>query len=122
MRKDLGAEPNERGIYIGSLEGTAGSFWPVVDESGEIHLQTAVTTDASSVTISVVIDITSRLVALSMADLDKVSDFIETLKASSIGNVSDAMASALASEATLAKYWDTPEEDAAWADLLEETL
>jgi hypothetical protein len=31
--------------------------------------------------------------------------------------ISDAMACALASEATLAKYWDTPEEDAAWAYL-----
>jgi hypothetical protein len=35
--------------------------------------------------------------------------------------ISDAMACALASEATLAKYWDTLEEDAAWAYLSEAT-
>jgi hypothetical protein len=93
-----------------------------MDQAGEISLKSVVTTTASSDVINVVNQIASRLVALNMADLDQVSEFVEILETSLPNEVSDAMASAMASEAVLAKYWNTPEEDAAWADILEETL
>jgi hypothetical protein len=56
-----------------------------------------------------------RLIRLTPEQLTLVSRYIDSLE-------SEAMACALASEATLAKYWDTPEEDAAWGDLLEAML
>jgi hypothetical protein len=46
--------------------------------------------------------------------LNEVVDFVEYLKQKQLKNIPPAM---LASEAALAKEWDTPEEDAAWAGL-----
>ena len=82
-------------------------------KSIKMEAMSTATTDV----ISVVNQITSRLMTLPVNDLYEVARFIEALETSSAGSVSEAMACALASEATLAKYWDTPEEDAAWADL-----
>ncbi len=78
-------------------------------------------TTASNDVISVVNQITSRLMTLPVNDLYEVARFIDALEFSSSSTVSEAMTCALASEPTLAKYWDNPEEDAAWADLLEAT-
>jgi len=51
---------------------------------------------------------------LPAASLDEVLDFVAWLK---YRKLSQAPETALLSEASLAKDWDTPEEDEAWAGL-----
>jgi hypothetical protein len=46
-----------------------------------------------------------------------VTAFVEELLQQAFQKEHGGHATALASESTLAKIWDTPEEDAAWADL-----
>ena len=46
--------------------------------------------------------------------LQEIADFIGYLKLKNLKNIPETM---LLSEKSLAKNWDTPEEDEAWADL-----
>jgi hypothetical protein len=55
-----------------------------------------------------------ELDTLSPQSLGKVLDFVGCLKQQ---RMRDIPATMLLSEAVLAKDWDTPEEDEAWADL-----
>jgi hypothetical protein len=57
--------------------------------------------------------IVQELESLPEPDLDRLLEFLSSLKESR----PDARSLALASESALAKDWLTPEEDAAWASL-----
>jgi hypothetical protein len=52
--------------------------------------------------------------ALPPSYVNKVVDFVEYLKKKQLEKIPSTM---LLSEAALAKEWDTPEEDKAWANL-----
>jgi len=73
--------------------------------------------------VNVTIDqIDERLRQLPPEKLSVVFDFVSYLAERDSGQFAEAFATEafhamVASEATLAKDWDRPEEDAAWADL-----
>ncbi len=49
--------------------------------------------------------------------LDQLAQIIDELRDKEERHLTDAMMCAIVSEPVLAKEWNTPEEDAAWADL-----
>ena len=56
----------------------------------------------------------NELDTLPLEYLDEVADFVAWLKHRKLPKIPETM---LLSEMALAKDWDTPEEDEAWADL-----
>jgi hypothetical protein len=60
-------------------------------------------------------EINKRLKRLPPEKLNVVYDFVSYLDERQA--LTESMQTALASEAVLARDWDTPEEDEAWADL-----
>jgi hypothetical protein len=60
-------------------------------------------------------DIQERLRELSSEQLSSVFDFVSYLAERRVSG--DSLQTLIASERVLARDWDRPEEDAAWADL-----
>jgi hypothetical protein len=60
-------------------------------------------------------DIHERLRELSPEELSSVFDFVSYLAERRVSG--DSLQTLIASERVLARDWDRPEEDAAWADL-----